>query len=138
LIPYADHNIEYYASGNFVEALHGLSAVTAHDLAIAGDERALALWRAFGRHMAQAIKVAVYAYDPQVIVIGGSLVKAFRFFEASMHQSLGDFTFPTSLARLKIFPSENENITLLGAAALLENGAGSLTEISSDDTLRRT
>lgn len=55
----------------------------------------------------------------KAIVIGGSLSKAFRFFENSMYQSLIDFTFPESIKRLKILQSVNENITLLGAAALI-------------------
>jgi glucokinase len=120
LVQYGEHNIEYYASGNFFEALHGMSAIRAHELAMAGDAKALELWRMFGVHMGQAIKTVVYTYDPEAIVIGGSLSKAFRFFEASMKRSLEDFTFPQSIRRLKILQSVDEDITLLGAAALLE------------------
>lgn len=121
LVQYGEHNVEYYASGNFFDMVHGVSAITAHDLAIDGDANALAWWREFGVHMGQAIKTVVYAYDPEAIVIGGSLSKAFRFFETSMIASLDDFTFPQSIKRLRIFQSVDENITLLGAAALVEN-----------------
>jgi len=121
LLSYMDHNIEFYASGNFFEAFHATSAIRAHDLAVAGDEKALGWWRDFGRHMGHAIKTVVYAYDPEAIVIGGSVSKAFRFFKDAMIQSLNDFTFPESIKRLKILQSVNEDITLLGAAALLEN-----------------
>jgi len=119
LLSYGSHNIEYYASGNFFQTFHGISAITAHELASSGDEKALALWKEFGRHMGQAIKTVVYAYDPEAIVVGGSLSKAYRFFERSMRESLQDFTFPESIKRLKVFQSVNENITLLGAAALI-------------------
>lgn len=119
LLSYRDHNIEYYASGNFFEAFHGVPAITAHDRALSGDEEALGWWREFGGHMGQAIKTVVYAYDPQAIVIGGSVSKAFSFFEAAMLASLENFTFPESIRKLKIFQSVNENITLLGAAALI-------------------
>lgn len=119
LLSYRDHNIEYYASGNFFEALHGISAAAAHALAQAGDQNALALWREFGAHMGQVIKTVVYAYDPEAIVVGGSLSKAYRYFERAMMEAVQDFTFPESIKRLKIFQSTNENITLLGAAALL-------------------
>ena len=71
-------------------------------------------------HMGQAIKTVVYSYDPEAIVIGGSLSKAFRFFEKSMLASLNDFTYPESIKKLKILQSVNEDITLLGAAALIE------------------
>ncbi|MDQ2656147.1 MAG: ROK family protein, partial [Bacteroidota bacterium] len=120
LLSYRDQNIEYFASGNFFQVFHKTSAAAAHELAVNGDETALRWWWEFGEHMGQAIKTVVYAYDPQAIVIGGSLSKAFRFFERAMWQSLNDFTFPESIKRLKIFQSVNEDITLLGAAALLE------------------
>lgn len=120
LISYRSENIEYYASGNFFEAFHGVSAIRAHDLAVTGDRTALTWWREFGIHMGQAIKTVVYAYDPEAIVIGGSLSKAFGFFQAAMFESLKEFTFPESIKRLKVMQSKDENITLLGAAALLE------------------
>jgi glucokinase len=122
LLSYREHNIEYYASGNFFEAFHGVTAVVAHDRAVAGDAQALGWWREFGQHMGQAIKSVVYAYDPQAIAIGGSVSKAFRFFQQEMFQSLQEFTFPESIKRLKILQSVNEDITLLGAAALLGRG----------------
>lgn len=120
LLSYRDHNIEYYASGNYFQAFHGVSAIHANDLAVAGDEKALGWWREFGEHMGHAIKTVVYAYDPEAIVIGGSLSKAYGLFKDSMFSSLEDFTFPESIKRLRIFQSVNENITLLGAAALLD------------------
>lgn len=125
LLSYKDHNIEYYASGNFFEALHGMSAMAAHQLALGGDERALARWREFGSHMGQVIKTVVYTFDPEAIVVGGSLSKAYSFFEEAMIAALSDFTFPESMKRLKIFQSTNENITLLGASALLGTQVGS-------------
>jgi len=123
LLSYRDHNIEYYASGNFFHAIHGVTAAAAHDLAVAGNEKALQWWREFGGHMGQVIKTVAYCYDPDAIVIGGSVSKAFRFFEVAMRQSLSDFAYPESMKRLKIFQSVNENITLLGAAALIESDA---------------
>ena len=120
LLSYRDHNIEYYASGNYFQAFHGISAIQANDLAAAGDEKALGWWREFGMHMGNAIKTVVYAYDPEAIVIGGSLSKAYGLFKDAMFSSLEDFTFPESIKRLRIFQSVNENITLLGAAALLD------------------
>ena len=119
LLSYGDHTIEYYASGNFFEALHGISAIAAHERALDGDAAALGLWKEFGVHMGHAIKTVVYAYDPEAIEVGGSLSKAYGLFERSMMESIQDFTFPESIKKLKIFQSLNENITLLGAAALV-------------------
>lgn len=119
LLSYRDHNIEYYASGNFFESIHGISAIEAHDRALAGDGKIMSWWKEFGLHMGQAIKSVVYTFDPQAIVIGGSLSKAFALFEDPMRQSLENFEYPGSIKRLKIFQSVNEDITLLGAAALI-------------------
>ncbi|MEX2234150.1 MAG: ROK family protein [Cyclobacteriaceae bacterium] len=121
LLNYMDHNIEYYTSGNFFEAMHEVSAIVAHDLAVSGDQKALGWWKEFGSHVGQAMKTVVYCYDPEAIVIGGSVSKAFRFFEEAMFRSLKDFTFPESIKRFKILQSVDENITLLGAAALINS-----------------
>lgn len=121
LVGYRDHNIEYYASGNFFKVRYNMSAETAHQQAIAGNVEALESWKEFGTHMGHAVKTVVYVYDPEAIVIGGSLAKAFKFFAASMYRALEDFTFPESIKRLKILQSENENIALLGAAALIKD-----------------
>ena len=61
----------------------------------------------------------VLSYDPEAIVLGGSLSKAYGLFKESMFTSLQDFPYPESIKRLKIYQSQNENITLLGAAALV-------------------
>jgi glucokinase len=121
LIGYRDQTIEYYASGNFFPTHHGTSAAAAHDLALSGNAEALGWWNEFGVHMGHAVKTVMYAYDPEAIVIGGSVSKAFSFFEESMLASLKDFTFPESVKKLKILRSVNENITLLGAAALINS-----------------
>lgn len=126
LISYRDHTIEYYASGNFFPTHHEISAAAAHDLALSGDAKALGWWKEFGVQLGHAIKTVVYAYDPEAIVIGGSVSKAFKFFEPAMLESLKDFTFPESIKGLKILQSVNENITLLGAAALIKSAKVSL------------
>ncbi|WP_215224904.1 ROK family protein [Echinicola shivajiensis] len=119
LLPYLDQNIEYYASGNFFSTFHGTSALLAFEAAQKGDPQALAQWQEFGKHFGKAVTCVLYGYDPEAIVIGGSLSKAFSFFEESMYESLKDFIFPKSLNRLQIKVSNNENIALLGAAALI-------------------
>jgi glucokinase len=118
LLHYLDHNIEYYVSGNLFKVKFGLSAEEAHYQVQQGSAIAQGYWNEFGGHLAEALKAVVYTYDPEAIVLGGSLSKAYSFFEASMHTALQDFTFPESIRRLRIFQSQDENIPLLGAAAL--------------------
>ena len=119
LVHYLDSNIEAYCSGGFFPKRFNMSALDAFNQAKAGDPAAMAMWKEFGFHMGFAIKTVLYTYDPEVIILGGSLVNAYSFFEGSMRESLQDFAFPESMKRLKIFTSTNENITLLGASSLI-------------------
>jgi glucokinase len=130
LLPYLDHNIEYYASGNLFPAFFNTTAEEAHQQALAGDARALAAWKEFGIHMAEALKCVIYAYDPEAIVLGGSLSKAYNLFRDNMNATLKDFPYPESLKRLKIYQSQNENITLLGAAAMVNQQIAAMIKLS--------
>lgn len=123
LLHYLDHNIEYYASGNLFRVSYNTTAEEAYQLALNANTEALGYWREFGMHLAEALKSVVYTYDPEAIVLGGSLSKAYDFFKDSMNTSLQDFSYPESIKRLKIYQSQNENITLLGAAALVTQQA---------------
>lgn len=119
LLPYLDKNIESYAATDFFRLIHHTSAFDAHQQARDGNAHALALWNEFGRHFGHAVKVVLYTYDPDVIVLGGSIAKAYPFFKSAMLDNMADFAYPVTLRRLKIFQSQNENIALLGAAALV-------------------
>nr|MBI1231516.1 ROK family protein [Cytophagales bacterium] len=120
LLPYKDKNIEFYASGNFFSSFYATTALDAYKLASLGDAEALRQWREFGYHLGVAVQVVLYTYDPQAIILGGSIAKAYAFFKDSMEESFSDFIYPESIKRLKILVSKNENIALLGAAALVD------------------
>jgi glucokinase len=62
--------------------------------------------------------VVLYTYDPEVIILGGSVSKAFSLFKESMWKEVRSFAYRNSLNRLVIEPSELEQVALLGAAAL--------------------
>jgi glucokinase len=130
LLRYLDHNIEYYASGNLFRAVFNTTAEAAHQQALLGNSEAIGYWNAFGVHMAEALKCVILAYDPEVIVLGGSVSKAYDLFKDSMRDSLRVFPFPESVKRLKVFPSQNENIVLLGAAEMVSNYIRSVVSTS--------
>jgi glucokinase len=119
LVPYLDENIEAYCSGGFFPKHHHTTALEAFQRAEKGDQAALTSWKEFGFHMGSAIKMVAYTYDPEAVVLGGSLVKAYRFFVDSMVESMMDFAFPESIKKLKILTSQNKDIALLGAASLI-------------------
>jgi glucokinase len=75
----------------------------------------------YGFHLGQAIKSILYAYDPEIIIMGGSLTKAFDLFKSTMFEAVQDFTFRNVLANLRIEISELEHSAIYGAAALYLN-----------------
>lgn len=117
-ISYRKKDLEHYCSGRFFQREFGLDGLTLQQRAENGDRRAQKMLAAFGDNFASVIMALLYAYDPQIIVLGGSVSKSFPFFEARMREKLKTFRFQNSLKRLKIVQSKKPNIAVLGAAAL--------------------
>ena len=118
LIPYLDSIYEHYCSGQFFPRRIGGTGAELFRRAEAGDTEAVEVFAEFGQHLGQGIKAVLYAYDPELIVLGGSVRKAFRFFEDAMWNAIRTFEFPNSIRSLTIAVSELEHVAILGAAAL--------------------
>jgi glucokinase len=71
-----------------------------------------------GTHLGNAIKTILFALDTELIVLGGSVRKAFPYFSKTMWHSIQSFPYKRSLEGLQIKVSELENSGILGAAAL--------------------
>jgi len=123
MLPYLDRNFEAYASGQFFERVHGTSGRELAARAERGDARALAAFDEFGRHLGEAVKAVCYAVDPEVIVLGGSVSRSFRFFRDSLWRAFRTYAYSIARERLKIEVSETEHIAVLGAAALYFDAA---------------
>lgn len=119
-LPYLDKNFEFYTSSTFFESKHSTTALETFHKAEKGEKTATGLWAEYGLHLGNVMKAVVYTYDPEAIVIGGSIAKAYSFFEDSMKKAMADFQFPETIKKLKIQHSQVENIALLGAAALVK------------------
>jgi len=117
-IPYRDGALETYCSGEFFERAAGESGDAIFERAQQGDAKALELFDAFGYQLGQAVMTALYAYDPDLIVFGGSVSVAYSLFEAGLRRHLQDFDFQHSLEKTTITCSEIEHVAILGAAAL--------------------
>ena len=115
-VPYLDRDYEYYCSSRFFVG-HGTTGKQAYERAVAGDPRALALWREFGGHVGRLVMLALYAYDPQAIVFGGSIAHAFGFFREAMYERLREFPYAKTVESLHICCSHIEHVGLLGASA---------------------
>jgi glucokinase len=120
-LPYRDRDLEHYCSSNFFEKIHKTTAYDSFLLAEKGDSRALNLWEEFGHNMGWALKAVMYAYDPEIIILGGSISAAYPYFKKSMFATLDTSYYPKSVDRLKICLSEIDNAPMLGAAALVDH-----------------
>ena len=118
MMKYLDKFYEYYSCGQFFDNVHGISGKEAYDLAKAGDKKAIDMWREFGNHLGSAIEAILYAYDPEKIILGGSVGQSLELYEDYIWAALDNFAFKNSLKNLRIEASELDNPGLLGAAAL--------------------
>jgi glucokinase len=117
-ILYKEHTIEYYCSGQFFQHQYGMDGGMLHERAQQGDMQAVEIFNAYGNDLAQAVMIALYAYDPEIIVLGGSVSKAWPLFEKALRQKLASFTYQHVLSRVLIKPTQTPQISVLGAAAL--------------------
>ena len=123
MVDYLDQNYEYYASGSFFNNVYGLNGEEVFKKAKAGDENALKLYNELGTHLGNAIKMILYTYDMELIVLGGSVPQAYDLFEKTMWERINTFGFPKSLEQLQVTTSELANSGILGAAALYYDSA---------------
>jgi len=122
MVPYRDHILEYYCSGEFFEKVHQTDGASVLCRAQDGDQAALALFDEFGEHLGNAIILVLHTVDPELIILGGSVSNAFEFFEKAMHHQLQTFAFPKTIESLQIVRSTLPNVAVLGAASLCLTG----------------
>ncbi len=118
MVDYLDHNYEFYCSGSFFQNVYGLNGEDVFKNAKNGDKQALQLYHELGTHLGNAIKMIMYTYDTELIILGGSVQLAYVFFEKAMWQRISTFGFPKSIEQLQIKTSALANSGILGAAAL--------------------
>jgi glucokinase len=117
-MPYRENTIEYYCSGQFFQNQYGIDGGILYERAQQGDTQALEIFNTFGDNLGHAVMIALYAYDPEIIVLGGSVSKAWSFYEKALRHKLESFAYQHALARLVIQPTQTPKISVLGAAAL--------------------
>ncbi len=118
LIPYKEHDYEFYCSEGYFDEKYGIKAETFLERAADGDKIALAIFEQFGYDVGNIIKTIMYSVDPDLIVIGGALAKAFPYFEKTMWVQVRSFFYREASDKLRIVQTDTQDIALLGAAAL--------------------
>jgi glucokinase len=120
-LPYKDNILEYYCSGSFFKNVYDLDGVQVYEAAKKGDPKAIQLYKELGDHVGNAIKAVIYTYDPQLIVLGGSVSQAYELFGETMWKAIKTLAYAKSAERIRIETSDLKNSGILGAAALYYN-----------------
>ena len=120
-VDYLDHRYEYYASGQYFDNVYHTGGQEVFERAKSGDPQARQWYAEMGTHLGNLIKLVLYAYDPSLIVFGGSVRHAYPYFQENMWGSINRFAFPKSLERLRIELSGLQNSGIYGAAGLYYN-----------------
>lgn len=121
MIPYKQSILEHYCSGQFFTRLVGIRGEVIYEKAMNHDPASIKLFQQFGSHVAEAIKMVLYTYDPESIILGGSVSETYQLFKRGYEQELKSFGFPHSLNNVEITVSKTKHIAVLGAAALCAN-----------------
>lgn len=118
MLPYKSGIIEEYAGSFLFQREYNESAKNLHDKALQGDARALEAFQEFGNHLGEAVKIILFMYAPEAIILGGSISKAYRFFENSLWERVNTFDYPKQIEHLTIDVSTHSDLAILGASAL--------------------
>lgn len=124
MIPYMDGIIEDYCSGKFFKNFYDSNGEEMMIRAQEGDSEAIEAFKKFGEHLGNAVKTILYAVDPQVIIIGGSVVNSADFFRPGLELSISEFAYKKVLEKFQVLYSKTSNIALLGAASLYYDRSG--------------
>lgn len=123
-VPFKSGMLEHYCGGTFFERTYKTSGEKMAERAGQGDLKAHKAFNEYGRYLGFAIKMILYNYDPEAIILGGSVSRSYRWFEESMKSEIGeDFAYPKCLEELTIDVSELDHAGVVGASILpLEQG----------------
>lgn len=117
-IPYMDMKLEDYCGSRFFTNTSGKNGYELAMDAGKGDSFAIGVFEEYGRHLAYLVKIIILTLDPEAIIFGGSISKAFDLFRNGLTSNLSDFPYPKSIERIRLLRSEQENSGILGAGAL--------------------
>lgn len=119
-LPYLDSDYEHYCSSIWLRDKHHTDGATLAARAQAGDKEAIAIWDEFGYHLGQLTKAILFAYSPQLLMVGGGIAAAAPLFRKGWENAIADFPYPEILSRFKMVQATHKDANLLGAALLFD------------------
>jgi predicted NBD/HSP70 family sugar kinase len=124
--PYQGDQVEERVSGRAVTRSYKkltervVGAAEIASLARSGDEDAVEAWREFGAALAAPVSWMCNVVDPDVVVLGGSMVRAWDLFEETMLQEARKYVNAVTREAVRIVPGAlGDAAGILGAAALV-------------------
>jgi glucokinase len=114
-IEVAGNDLEMVAGGHVFKERFGSPGKELYQKALKGEAKALKAFDEYGRLAGGIVHSIVAAYDPDLIVLGGSVSKSFRFFSKSMDQHLKKVFVDDVWKGIKVKPSKLEDAGLPGA-----------------------
>ncbi len=118
MVEYLDKYFEYYASGQFFENCYQTNGEVVFKKAQDGDPLSIIILEELGTHIGNAVRMILYTYSPELIILGGSISKSYSFFEKNMWERIRTYAYSNTLNQFHLEISELENCGVLGAAAL--------------------
>lgn len=121
-VRYKDINLDYYAGGrHFFLDKTNMEGKELYTLAKKGDKKAKKIFQEYGQNLGYALGLIVSAYNPELIILGGNISKAYPFFKKSMQESINTNlnNRKTIMNSFKVVGSKLKNAGVLGAAALI-------------------
>lgn len=97
-----------------------INALILEQAALQGDPTAIALWNEMGARLGLGLSILVQLFDPELIVIGGGLSKAWPLFRDSTLDTIRQHIYKMLADDLRIMPATlGDEAGLYGAAALV-------------------
>jgi len=125
LSPYKDGVFEDYISGRGLNKIYkelynkDLTPTQIYSEAEKNNPKALKAWEEFGKHLGFSLIYLVNVLDPQIIVIGGSVSRGYRFFYEPMQNELYNRIHDKPRETLKVELSTlGEAAGIIGSSAL--------------------
>ena len=132
----AEYGISQYLEGAFEDYISGKGLKLIYrkisgnskrpfeieDAARGGAPDAIQAFGEFGRHIGSALSYVVNLFDPEMIVIGGSVANSYHLFIEPLKESLLSKISNLPAQKLKIREAENGELnTIIGAAKLFDS-----------------
>lgn len=118
---FKEGKLEEFCSGQYFQKKYKISGEELFLKAEQQDSKALEIFEKFGYNLGKALSLIVNSLDPEAIILGGAVSKAYKFFKKDMVNSLKESIYKRTFSRLKIKVSTLDGAPILGAALLCYN-----------------